>query len=95
LKILVTGGAGFIASQIADAFIEEGHQIVVLDDLSTGYEKNINPKAKFVKVNICDNSLDRLFEAEKFDIVNHHAAVMKKILIPKQSLLKSIFVIIV
>lgn len=76
MKILVTGGAGFIASQIADAFIEEGHQVVILDDLSTGYEKNINPKAKFVKTNICDKSLDKLFESEKFDVVNHHAAQM-------------------
>lgn len=76
MKILVSGGAGFIASQIADAFIEEGHQVVILDDLSTGYEKNINPKAKFVKANICDKSLDKLFESEKFDVVNHHAAQM-------------------
>jgi UDP-glucose 4-epimerase len=76
LKILVTGGAGFIASQIADAFIENGHQVVILDDLSTGFEKNINPKAKFVKANICDKNLDKLFEVEKFDVVNHHAAQM-------------------
>lgn len=76
MKILVTGAAGFIASQIADAFIEEGHQVVILDDLSTGYEKNINPKAKFVKANICDKSLEKLFESEKFDVVNHHAAQM-------------------
>jgi len=76
LKILVTGGAGFIASQIADAFINEGHQVVILDDLSTGFEKNVNPKAKFVKANICDKSLDKLFESEKFDVVNHHAAQM-------------------
>ena len=76
MKILVTGGAGFIASQIADAFIEEGHQVVILDDLSTGYEKNINPKAKFVKSNICDKSLEKLFDTEKFDVVNHHAAQM-------------------
>lgn len=76
MKILVTGGAGFIASQIADAFIENGHQVVILDDLSTGFEKNINPKAKFLKANICDKSLDKLFEAEKFDVVNHHAAQM-------------------
>jgi len=76
LKILVTGAAGFIASQIADAFIEEGHQVVIVDDLSTGYEKNINSKAKFVKANICDKSLEKLFETEKFDVVNHHAAQM-------------------
>jgi len=76
LKILVTGGAGFIASQITDAFINEGHQVVILDDLSTGFEKNINPKAKFVKANICDKSIDKLFNEEKFDVVNHHAAQM-------------------
>lgn len=76
MKILVTGGAGFIASQIADAFIAEGHQVTILDDLSTGFEKNINPKAKFVKTNICDKNLYKLFEEEKFDVVNHHAAQM-------------------
>lgn len=76
MKILVTGGAGFIASHITDAFINEGHQVVVLDDLSTGFEKNINPAAKFIKANICDKNLDQLFEAEKFDLVNHHAAQM-------------------
>jgi len=76
LKILVTGGAGFIASQVADAFIAEGNDVVILDDLSTGFEKNINPKANFVKANICDKNLSELFESEKFDVVNHHAAQM-------------------
>ena len=76
MKILVTGGAGFIASQIADAFINDGHQVVIIDDLSTGFEKNINPKAKFYKANICDKNIDKLFETEKFDVVNHHAAQM-------------------
>ena len=50
MKILVTGGAGFIASHIADKFIEEGHEVVILDDLSTGFERNINPKAKLVNL---------------------------------------------
>jgi UDP-glucose 4-epimerase len=77
LKILVTGGAGFIASQISDALVNEGHQVFVLDDLSSGFEKNINPKAKFVKGNICDKELvEKLFSEEKFDLVNHHAAQM-------------------
>lgn len=76
MKILVTGGAGFIASHIADKFIEEGHEVVILDDLSTGFEKNINPKAKFVKLNIRDEKVSNLFEEEKFDVVNHHAAQM-------------------
>ncbi len=76
MKILVTGGAGFIASQIADAFIDEGHEVVILDDLSTGFEENINPKAKFVRLNINDHEVSSLFEEEKFDVVNHHAAQM-------------------
>jgi len=76
MKILVTGGAGFIASQIADEFINEGHEVVILDDLSTGFKKNINPKAKFVKLNIRDEKVSDLFKEEKFDVVNHHAAQM-------------------
>lgn len=77
MKILVTGGAGFIASHISDAFVNEGHQVVVLDDLSSGFEKNIHPKAKFVKGNICDKELvEKLFSEETFDVINHHAAQM-------------------
>ena len=76
MKILVTGAAGFIASQVADAFINEGHEVTIVDNLSTGFEKNINPKAKFVKADIGDKSLAELFEKEKFDVVNHHAAQM-------------------
>ncbi|MGA7836772.1 MAG: NAD-dependent epimerase/dehydratase family protein, partial [Ignavibacteriaceae bacterium] len=76
MKILVTGGAGFIASQISDAFINEGHEVFIIDNLSTGFEKNINPKANFIKADICDKNLSQLFEKEKFDIVNHHAAQM-------------------
>lgn len=76
MKILVTGGAGFIASQVADALIDEGHRVFIVDDLSTGFEKNINAKATFIKANICDLDLSRLFEKEKFDLINHHAAQM-------------------
>lgn len=46
MKILITGGAGFIASHIADAYIELGHSVVIVDDLSTGFEENINPKGQ-------------------------------------------------
>jgi len=74
MKILVTGGAGFIASQIADVYIEEGHNVTVIDDLSTGFEENINPAAKFVKLSITDPNIVDLFRKEKFDLVNHHAA---------------------
>jgi UDP-glucose 4-epimerase len=76
LKILVTGGAGFIASHIADAFINNGHEVFVLDNLLTGFERNINPKAKFIKADICDKEISELFKKEKFDVVNHHAAQM-------------------
>ena len=74
MKILVTGGAGFIASQVADAFILAGHEVFILDNLSTGFEKNINPKAKFIKSDISSPSIIDVFKTEKFDVVNHHAA---------------------
>jgi UDP-glucose 4-epimerase len=74
MKILVTGGAGFIASQIADAFINEGHEVHIIDNLSTGFEKNINPKAHFIKSDISSSSILEIFGKEKFDVVNHHAA---------------------
>lgn len=76
MKILVTGGAGFIASHITDSYIAEGHTVFVLDNLQTGFEKNVNPKAVFIKKDIIDPSLSGLFQKEKFDIVNHHAAQM-------------------
>lgn len=74
MKILVTGGAGFIASQIADAYLREGHEVYILDNLSTGFLKNVNPSAHFVKSDISSSSLLVLFEKVKFDVVNHHAA---------------------
>ncbi len=76
MKILVTGGAGFIASHITDAFIDQGHEVFILDNLSTGFKKNINPRAEFIEADICDQSLSQLFEKEKFEVVNHHAAQM-------------------
>ncbi len=76
MKILVTGGAGFIASHVVDAFIKDGHQVFILDNLATGFEKNINQKAEFIKEDITNKDLSALFEKEKFDVVNHHAAQM-------------------
>jgi UDP-glucose 4-epimerase len=73
-KVLVTGGAGFIGSHIVDALIAQGREVVVVDDLSHGAVANINPKAKFYKMDICDPELDELFSEEKPQIVNHHAA---------------------
>jgi len=76
MKILVTGGAGFIGSHVVDAYVKAGHDVVVMDNLVTGFEKNINPKAKFYKMDIQDDGVLEVFKNEKFDIVNHHAAQM-------------------
>ncbi|MFI5263873.1 MAG: NAD-dependent epimerase/dehydratase family protein, partial [Candidatus Kapaibacterium sp.] len=77
MKILITGGAGFIASHIADAFVSAGHSVVLLDNLSSGRIENLNPNAQFVQGDIRDTALVRsLFAKHSFDIVNHHAAQM-------------------
>ena len=76
MKILVTGGAGFIASHVTDGFIDKGHDVVVLDNMSMGHLKNLNPKAKFVLMDIRALELSKLFEMEAFDAVCHHAAQM-------------------
>jgi UDP-glucose 4-epimerase len=74
MKILITGGAGFIGSHVTDAYVKDGHEVVVVDDLSTGFEKNLNPNARFVRMNIRDKEINDFIRKEKFDIVNHHAA---------------------
>lgn len=75
MKILITGGAGFIASNIADAYIALGHRVVVLDNMSSGRKEFINSKAKFYKTDILDKKAVReIFLKEKPDLVNHHAA---------------------
>jgi UDP-glucose 4-epimerase len=73
-KILVTGGAGFIGSNVADRFIEEGHKVVIVDNLSTGVKANVNQKAKFYKVDIRSAVIDKIFEREKPEVLCHHAA---------------------
>lgn len=74
-KSLVTGGAGFIGAHVTNSLLKMGHQVVVLDDLSGGFEENVNPKAKFVHGSINDNALlEKLFAEEKFDYVYHLAA---------------------
>jgi UDP-glucose 4-epimerase len=76
LHILVTGGAGFIGSHIVDAYLQAGHRVTVVDNLSTGKEANLSPGARFVKADIGDPVLGRLFAGGRFDVVNHHAAQM-------------------
>jgi UDP-glucose 4-epimerase len=74
LNILVTGGAGFIASHIVDKYIEDGHNVIVIDDLSSGIEKHINPKAEFYNLNLYKNPLGEILKKHKIEIINHHAA---------------------
>jgi len=76
MKILITGGAGFIASNIADRYLELGHEVVIVDNLITGQKENIPSAAEFYKMDICDEALKNVFETERPDIVNHHAAQM-------------------
>lgn len=76
MKILVTGGAGFIGSHVVDELIKKNYEVVIVDDLSTGFEKNINPRAKFYKVDIRDKRLENIFEKERPGKVIHLAAQM-------------------
>jgi len=76
VKALVTGGAGFIGSHVVDEYIANGLEVVVVDDLSTGKLSNLNPAAAFYKLDIRSPQMAELFNKEKPDIVNHHAAQM-------------------
>ena len=76
MNILVTGGAGFIASHIVDAYVNDGHRVVIVDDLSSGSRENLNPKAEFVHLDIRKPELREVLRRISFDVVNHHAAQM-------------------
>jgi UDP-glucose 4-epimerase len=74
-RVLVTGGAGFIGSHVADAYAAAGDEVWVLDNLSRGRRENVGPGIRLVEMDIRDAGVDALFrEAGGFDIVNHHAA---------------------
>lgn len=73
-RVLVTGGAGFIGSHVAEAFLEEGWDVVVLDNLSRGHERNIPPGARFVCADIRSPEARRLVATGQFDALNLHAA---------------------
>lgn len=101
MKILVTGGAGFIGSHVVDALVERDDEVVIVDNLSTGFERNINPKAKFYQLSICDRELAKVFERERPQVVSHQAAqtvVTKSTLEPvfdaEQNILGSLSVIL-
>jgi UDP-glucose 4-epimerase len=73
-RVLVTGGAGFIGSHIAEAYLKDGWEVVVLDDLSRGHEHNIPEGARFVCADIRSRDARQLLATGKFDALNHHAA---------------------
>jgi UDP-glucose 4-epimerase len=75
-RVLVTGGAGFIGSNIADAYIERGWRVTIIDNLSGGDRRNIHPRAEFHQLDIRDAAAADLIRELKPDVINHHAAQM-------------------
>ena len=73
-RVLVTGGAGFIGSHIADAYLAMGEDVWIVDDLSSGKRENVPSKAEFLELDIRDDDVRSLFREVRFDLVNHHAA---------------------
>jgi len=74
MKILVTGGCGFIGSHVVDAYIQKGYEVVVVDNLSTGKKENLNAKARLYITDIGSEEMKKIFYRENPDVVNHHAA---------------------
>jgi UDP-glucose 4-epimerase len=74
MRILVTGGAGFIGSNVVDGYLAAGHEVSVVDDLSAGSPANVSRRAHFHRVDIRGDGLDAVFAAEQPDVVSHHAA---------------------
>jgi UDP-glucose 4-epimerase len=76
MRILVTGGAGFIASHVADAFLAAGHEVAILDDLSSGRHENVNPRAKFHHLDVQAPEVATVFRELRPEVLCHHAAQM-------------------
>lgn len=74
MRVLVTGGAGFIGSSISELFISKGYGVVVLDDLSSGRREHVSSRAKFYKADICSPDIRKIFKEENIDCVVHQAA---------------------
>jgi UDP-glucose 4-epimerase len=74
MMIMVTGGAGFIGSNVVDGYLKAGHQVVVVDSLFTGKRENVNPEAKFYEMDIRSEEMGGVIESERPDVLNHHAA---------------------
>ena len=73
-RILVTGGAGFIGAHVTDALIDAGHDVAIVDHLSSGRRQNLNPAARFYNVDIRSSQLEEVFHRERPHVVSHHAA---------------------
>ncbi len=86
LKILITGGAGFIASNIADEYVRLGHSVTIIDDLSAGSLNNLSGKCRFYNTGLLGGELDKIFKTGRFDVINHHAAQIN----PRLSILNPI-----
>ena len=74
MEVLVTGGAGFIGSNIVDGLIEADHQVIVVDNLSTGKKENLNEQAEFYNLDLEDQELKEIFRENEISHVIHHAA---------------------
>ena len=76
MRILITGGAGFIGSHVADAFLAAGHDVGVLDDLSSGVKANLDPRVRFWQTDIRDPAVEGILAEFRPEVVSHHAAQM-------------------
>ncbi len=74
MRILVTGGAGFIASHVVDAYVAGGHEVTVVDDLSSGLRENVNPRAELIVADLRDPRTAASLRGRGFELLNHHAA---------------------
>src|SRR5579884_3794314 len=74
MKIAITGGAGFIGEYLTTSYLDAGHDVLVIDNLSRGSRKAIDPRARFYEVDVRDGKLSHILQHERPDLVSHHVA---------------------